>query len=155
MQAYVETPEMAERGLFLRGLRLVVSYVKTHPGPFLIAVGGSMVYALASIGLTVALGRAVDNVLQPAFNGGVASSQIWLAIAAIMAAGTLRAGGIMVRRYYSGVAGARVMATLRTRIADRYRDLSLQFHKETPTGGGCTVGCHRTLRYDREKPVVQ
>ena len=39
MQAYVETPEMAERGLFLRGLRLVVSYVKTHPGPFLIAVG--------------------------------------------------------------------------------------------------------------------
>ena len=134
MQAYVETPEMAERGLFLRGLRLVVSYVKTHPGPFLIAVGGSMVYALASIGLTVALGRAVDNVLQPAFNGGVASSKIWIAIASIMAAGTLRAGGIMVRRYYSGVAGARVMATLRTRIADRYRDLSLQFHKETPTG---------------------
>ena len=30
---------MAERGLFLRGLRLVVSYVKTHPGPFLISVG--------------------------------------------------------------------------------------------------------------------
>ena len=51
-----------------------------------------------------------------------------------MTAGTLRALGIMVRRYYSGVTGARVMATLRTRIADRYRDLSLQFHKETPTG---------------------
>ena len=51
-----------------------------------------------------------------------------------MTVGSLRALGIMVRRYYSGVAGARVMATLRTRIADRYRDLSLQFHKETPTG---------------------
>ena len=125
---------MAERGLFLRGLRLIVSYVKTHPAPFLIAVGGSMVYALASIGLTVALGRATDNVLRPAFNGGVPASEVWLAIAAIMAAGTLRALGIMVRRYYCGVAGARVMATLRTRIADRYRDLSLQFHKETPTG---------------------
>ena len=120
--------------LFLRGLRLIVSYIKTHPAPFLIAVGGSMVYALASIGLTVALGRATDNVLRPAFNGGVPASEVWLAIAAIMAAGTLRALGIMVRRYYSGVAGARVMATLRTRIADRYRDLSLQFHKETPTG---------------------
>ena len=125
---------MAERGLFLRGLRLIVSYIKTHPAPFLIAVGGSMVYALASIGLTVALGRATDNVLRPAFNGGVPASEVWLAVAAIMAAGTLRALGIMVRRYYSGVAGARVMATLRTRIADRYRDLSLQFHKETPTG---------------------
>jgi len=32
---------MAERGLFLRGLRLVVSYVRTHPAPFLIAVAGS------------------------------------------------------------------------------------------------------------------
>lgn len=26
--------------------------------------------------------------------------------------------------------------------------------KITPTGGGCTPGCHRTFRYDREKPVV-
>ena len=102
---------MAERGLFLRGLRLIVSYIKTHPAPFLIAVGGSMVYALASIGLTVALGRATDNVLRPAFNGGVPSSEVWLAVASIMVAGTLRALGIMVRRYYSGVAGARVMAT--------------------------------------------
>jgi ABC-type multidrug transport system fused ATPase/permease subunit len=32
------------------------------------------------------------------------------------------------------VAGERVMATLRNRVADRYRDLQLQFHKETPTG---------------------
>ena len=134
MQAYVETPEMARGGLFLRGLRLVVSYVRTHPTPFLIAVGGSLVYALASIGLTVALGRVTDDVLRPAFDGGVPASKIWLAIAAVMTAGTLRALGIMVRRYYSGVAGARVMATLRTRVADRYRDLSLQFHKETPTG---------------------
>jgi ATP-binding cassette subfamily B protein len=125
---------MAERGLFLRGLRLVTSYVRTHPAPFLVAVAGSLVYALASIGLTVALGRVTDDVLRPAFSGGVPSRKIWLAVAAVMGAGTLRALGIMVRRYYSGVAGARVMATLRTRVADRYRDLSLQFHKETPTG---------------------
>ena len=26
------------------------------------------------------------------------------------------------------------MATLRTRVAERYRDLSLQYHRETPTG---------------------
>jgi ABC-type multidrug transport system fused ATPase/permease subunit len=40
----------------------------------------------------------------------------------------------MLRRYYSGVAGERVMATLRTRVAERYRELSLRFHRETPTG---------------------
>jgi hypothetical protein len=46
---------MAERGLFLRGLRLVTSYVRTHPAPFLVAVAGSLVYALASIGIYVYL----------------------------------------------------------------------------------------------------
>ena len=47
LQAYVETPEMAERGLFRRGLRLIVSYVRMHPGPFLISVAGAVVFALA------------------------------------------------------------------------------------------------------------
>ena len=51
-----------------------------------------------------------------------------------MAFGCLRALGIMTRRFYSGVAGERVMATLRTRIADRYRQLALAYHRETPTG---------------------
>ena len=45
-----------------------------------------------------------------------------------------RALGIMVRRYYSGVAGERVMATLRRDVSDRYRELALQYHRETPTG---------------------
>ncbi|MBU5635991.1 cytochrome C [Geomonas sp. Red69] len=28
-------------------------------------------------------------------------------------------------------------------------------YESTPSGGGCTVGCHKTLRYDRVKPVEQ
>jgi predicted CXXCH cytochrome family protein len=32
-------------------------------------------------------------------------------------------------------------------------EIPIQFHT-TPTGGGCSVGCHRTFRYDRVKPVV-
>ena len=51
-----------------------------------------------------------------------------------MTFGCLRALGIMLRRFFSGVAGERVMATLRTRIADRYRRLALAYHRETPTG---------------------
>ena len=42
-----------------------------------------------------------------------------------MAFGALRALGIMVRRFFSGVAGERVMASLRPNIADRYRRLAL------------------------------
>jgi ABC-type multidrug transport system fused ATPase/permease subunit len=126
--------QAAPEGLFGRGLRLIVSYVRMHPGPFLISVAGAVLFAFASIALTTALGRATDEVLRPAFEGGVSSRRIWLAVGALMAFGCLRALGIMTRRFFSGVAGERVMATLRTRIADRYRRLALAYHRETPTG---------------------
>jgi ATP-binding cassette, subfamily B, bacterial len=122
------------RGLFSRGSRLIWSYVKIHPKPFTASVAGAFVFAIASIGLTIAIARAVDRVIRPAFSGGVAASAVWAAVAAILITGGLRALGIMIRRYYSGVTGARVMATLRTRVSDRYRELSMRFHKETPTG---------------------
>jgi ABC-type multidrug transport system fused ATPase/permease subunit len=126
--------QAAPQGLFGRGLRLIVSYVRMHPGPFLISVAGAVLFAFASIALTTALGRATDEVLRPAFEGGVPSRRIWLAVGALLAFGCLRALGIMTRRFFSGVAGEQVMATLRTRIADRYRRLALAYHRETPTG---------------------
>jgi ABC-type multidrug transport system fused ATPase/permease subunit len=115
-------------------MELVVSYVRLHPRPFSAAVGGAVLFALSSIALTTALGQAVDDVLRPAFEGGVSTQAVWIAVAALMLFGSGRALGIMIRRYYSGVAGERVMATLRGRVSDRYRDLALQYHKETPTG---------------------
>ena len=120
--------------LFGRGLRLIVSYVRMHPRPFFVSVAGAVLFAFASIALTTALGRATDEVLRPAFQDGVDSRRIWLAVGALMAFGCLRALGIMTRRFFSGVSGERVMATLRTRIADRYRRLALAYHRETPTG---------------------
>jgi ATP-binding cassette, subfamily B, bacterial len=121
-------------GLFLRGAQLIVSYVRLHPRPFLASVGGAVLFAVSSIALTTALGRATDEVLRPAFAGGVPAGRIWLAVLALMVAGCLRALGILIRRYWSGVAGERVMATLRTRVADRYRELALAYHRGTPTG---------------------
>jgi ATP-binding cassette subfamily B protein len=123
-----------QRGLFMRGMRLVVAYIRLHPKPFWASVLGALLFAVASLLLTVALGRATDQVVQPAFAGQLDVAKMWTAVAVLMLFGCLRALGIMVRRYYSGVAGERVMATLRTDISDRYRDLSLQYHRETPTG---------------------
>jgi ABC-type multidrug transport system fused ATPase/permease subunit len=134
MQATMTTPSTDERAIFRRGMRLIASYIRMHPKPFAASVTGAVVFAFASVGLTIALGRATDNVVRPAFEGNGDAGKIWLAVGALMLGGVLRAFGIMVRRYYSGVAGERVMATLRTRVANRYRDLSLQYHRETPTG---------------------
>jgi ATP-binding cassette subfamily B protein len=128
------SPDVSPGDLFGRGLRLIVSYVRMHPGPFSVSVAGAVLFAFASIALTTALGRVTDEVLRPAFQGTVPPRDIWLAVGALMAFGCLRALGIMLRRFFSGVSGERVMATLRTRIADRYRRLALAYHRETPTG---------------------
>ena len=123
-----------DRAIFRRGMRLVGSYVRMHPKPFAASVAGAVLFAFASLWLTEALGRATDEVLAPAFEGELDRSKVWVAFAALMIGGVGRALGIMLRRYYSGVAGERVMATLRTRVAERYRSLSLRYHRETPTG---------------------
>jgi len=122
------------RGLFGRGVRLILSYIKSHPKPFFISVSGAFVFAMASIAVTVALGRVTDEVLKPAFEGGVPAGTIWTAVGVVMGFAVLRAAGIGVRRYYSGVLGSAVAATLRDRVSDRYRDLSLTYHRGTATG---------------------
>ncbi|HEX5951134.1 MAG TPA: ABC transporter transmembrane domain-containing protein, partial [Actinomycetota bacterium] len=127
-------PEARDRGLFGRGVRLIASYVRTHPKPFVISVMGAALFAAGSIAVTAALGRVTDEVLRPAFSTGVSTGTIWLGAAAIVGLAMIRALGIGVRRYFSGVLGSAVAATLRRRVSDRYRDLSLAYHRATPTG---------------------
>ena len=121
-------------GVFSRGVHLIRSYIRTHPKPFWISVAGAFAFAIASVAVSVALGRVTDRVLKPAFGSGVDAGTLWLGVAAVMGLATLRAVSIMVRRYYSGVAGAAVAATLRSRVSDRYRALSFGYHRATPTG---------------------
>ena len=127
-------PEDQARGLFGRGMRLVLSHIRAHPRPFAISVVGAFVFAVGSISVTVALGRVTDRVIRPAFAGGVRTSTVWLAVAAILGLAAVRAAGIGIRRYFSGVFGSAVGARLRDRVSDRYRDLALAYHRQTPTG---------------------
>ena len=122
------------RGLFRRGLGQIVSHVRMHPRPFLMSVLGALLYAAGTVAVTVALGRATDRILKPAFGRGVTPSALWIGVGVIFGLSLGRAVGIGLRRYYSGVFGSAVAATLRDRVSDRYRDLSLAYHRQTPTG---------------------
>ncbi len=66
---------------------MVASQIRAPPRPFLISVAGAFVYAVASVAVTVALGRVTDRVLRPAFGPGVSAGTIWLAVGAIMGNG--------------------------------------------------------------------
>src|SRR4029453_2851308 len=68
------------------------------------------------------------------FGGGVTPSALWIGVGVIFGLSLGRGVGIGLRRYYSGGPGRAVAPTLRERGSDRYRDLSLAYHRQTPTG---------------------
>jgi ATP-binding cassette, subfamily B, bacterial len=123
-----------QRSVVWRGLRLIGSYVATHPVPFAVSVTGAATYAAMTVASTIVLGRVTDRVLAPAFGAGVSTRVIVWGIVAILAVAIVRAGGIITRRYFAGMTGSRMMATLRTRVVDRYQELPLAYHRSRPTG---------------------
>ncbi|MDP9242509.1 MAG: ABC transporter ATP-binding protein/permease [Actinomycetota bacterium] len=123
-----------QRTVFFRGLRIIRGYIATHPLPFTVAVTGAAIYAGATVASTIVLGRITDDVVTPAFRGGVETRTVVWGVVAILAVGLIRAGGIVLRRYFAGMTGFRMARTLRTRVVDRYRELPLAFHQAHPTG---------------------
>jgi ATP-binding cassette subfamily B protein len=123
-----------QRSVVWRGLRVIGSYVATHPVPFAVALTGAATYAAMTVASTIVLGRVTDRVLIPAFGRGVSTATILWGVVAILAVAIVRAGGIITRRYFAGMTGSRMMATLRTRVVDRYQELPLAYHRSRPTG---------------------
>lgn len=128
------TPTLDDRGLFRRGLRQIGTYLRMHPRPFWLSVLGAFTFAVGSVGVTIALGRATDRIVRPALDGGVDTGTIWRGVGLLLLFAGMRSAGIGVRRYWSGVLGSAVARTLRERVSDRYRDLALSFHRSRPTG---------------------
>src|SRR5437867_1241583 len=124
----------APRSVFWRGIRVIGSYIAMHPWPFTIAVLGAAVFAATTVGSTIVLGRVTDTVIIPAFANGVTTGHLVGGVVAIMAVAVVRAAGIVTRRYFAGMTGGRVQATLRSRIVDRYQALPLAYHRARPTG---------------------
>ncbi len=126
---------MAEQSVFKSGMRLVRELVRLHPVPFAVAVTGSAVYAGATVGSTVVLGRITDRVLYPTFEtGDLPDGSLRWAILAVVAVTVLRISGVVTRRYFAGMTSERGQRTLRHRLTEKYLDLPLAWHHRTPTG---------------------
>ena len=109
--------------------------VALHPKPFFIAVAGAAVFAVATVGSSWALGRVTDEVIVPKFeDGDVDGGTIAAGLGLIVGIGLLKAAGIIVRRVSATIAGARIQATLRSRVVRRYQEVPYAFHRRNPTG---------------------
>ncbi len=118
-----------------RGLRLIRELVALHPVPFAVAVFGAALYAGATVGSTVVLGRLTDEVIFPAFDeGAIPEGSLGWGVMAILAVTVLRVSGVVTRRYFAGMTSERGQRTFRRRLTDQYLSLPLAWHQRTPAG---------------------
>jgi ATP-binding cassette, subfamily B, bacterial len=117
------------------GLRVLARAIRDEPAIFAVAVAGSAVYGVMTGLAAVVIGRITDDVIVPAFQQGqTTTSALALAALAIIAVSTLKAAGIVVRRYYAGVMQYRLQASYRRQVTRRYLGLPLSWHHQHPTG---------------------
>jgi ATP-binding cassette, subfamily B, bacterial len=131
----VVTTTIPQGRLLRRGLRVIGAQVALHPRPFVIAVAGAIVYALATVGQSWVLGQVVDRVVTPRFESGRFQAGAAVAAAcAIVAVGLVKTAGVICRRTAATIAYANVQATLRERLSEQYHRLPLTWHHRNPAG---------------------
>jgi ABC-type multidrug transport system fused ATPase/permease subunit len=118
-----------------RGLGLLGRAVRHEPRVFAVAVGGSAVYGVMTVGSALVLGRVTDRVIVPAFEDGrTTTAGLVGAAAAIVAVALLKAAGIVARRLGAGVMQYRLQARYRRDVTRQYLRLPLSWHQRHPTG---------------------
>ena len=118
-----------------RGFRVLGRGIRDEPRAFTIAVSGSAVYALMTVGSAWVLGGVTDRVIVPAFKTGHVSTGALVGSAAlIVAVAVLKAVGIVGRRLYAGIMQYRLQARYRRAVTRQYLRLPLSWHQRHPTG---------------------
>ena len=124
-----------QRGVFGRGIRLVIRYVRAEPLTYVISLVGATIYALAAVGTTVILGNVTNEVIVPAFTAGTTRR-----------AGPRRGAGAARRRLAPGAVDRASGATSPpsrpsaprpgsgARSPARYLEVPMRYHRSQPTG---------------------
>ena len=118
-----------------RGFALLGRAVRHEPKVFAVAVTGSAVYGVMTVGSAWVLGRITDRVIVPAFEQGrTTTGALAGAAAAIVGVAVLKSAGIVARRLGAGVMQFRLQARYRREVTAQYLRLPLSWHQRHPTG---------------------
>ncbi len=127
--------ERSDRVTLREGFALLGRGIRHEPLIFTIAIVGSAVFGAATVATSIVIGQVTDRVIVPAFREGrPATGSLVAAAVAIIAVGTIKAAGIVVRRYFAGVWMQRLQARYRRLVTRQYLRLPLSWHHRHPTG---------------------
>ena len=118
-----------------RGTALLSEMIRTNPWPFTGALAGAVVFALASVGGAIVLGRVTDDLIVG--RGDSAAVTVGAALGAagaIIGMSATRAAGVVARRYLGIMATRRMQMEWFDRLSDHYLDQPLRFFQTQPTG---------------------
>jgi ABC-type multidrug transport system fused ATPase/permease subunit len=116
------------------GLALLVRIGRLHPGPLGVAIACGMLFGIFLVVVTALLGRLTDDLILPAFDGGVDRTDVWLGAAVFVGASVIRTLAAVGRRWFGQMATRSIARTQRTRLADRYLRVPLAYHRSRSTG---------------------
>lgn len=115
--------------------RLIRNLVRIHPRPFVIAVAGAAVFATCTVASSVVLRWVIDHVIDPRLRRGhVDTTTVFAGIGLVIGVGVVRAGGVVVRRTWAGIARWRIAEKLSGEVVDRLVEQPITWHQRRPSG---------------------
>jgi len=118
-----------------RNARFIAEMVKLQPRLFAVAVAGAAVFALLTVASSFAVGRVIDDVILPRFDGdGVSIEAVLAGLGLVIGVGVLRSVAIVVRRSYASITMWRVAQTFTNRVVRRYVEQPVSWHNRRADG---------------------
>lgn len=123
---------LREYARFVRGL------IRLHPRHFAIAVGGALLFALATVASSIAVQWNIDHVIVPRFDlddgVDVSTGTVLLGCGLILGVGVVRIIGVVVRRSFAGIAQWRMAGSLSDQVVDQLVDQPASWHQRQSDG---------------------
>lgn len=114
------------------GVRLVATYARRHPRPFVLGVSGGAMFGLSTVGSSWALARLTDDVIRPAFAGR--NPPVAAAFALFIGMGILRVVSGVMRRANAAFLRYDNLATWQELVVRRLIEQPLSFLRRHGTG---------------------
>ena len=118
-----------------RGFQLIGQGIRSQPRIFAVALLGSALFGVMSVGSAYVMGAVTGRVILPAFEQGrVTTGALVLSALAIVGVAVLKIIGIIGRRLFAGIMQYRLQADYRRQVTRQYLRLPLSWHQQHPTG---------------------
>jgi ATP-binding cassette, subfamily B, bacterial len=123
-------PRIVRKGLAVLGMS-----IRERPRAFSVAVGGSVLYAAATVAQSQVIAVVTDGVIVPAYQSGATTpGNLAFAALVIMSVAVAKVLGVLGRRIGGYYMQRRQEANYRLRVVRQYTRLPISWHRHHPTG---------------------